>query len=105
MPTLDSGNAADLRVNLAAIKAAILRHKNELSILEKREREVEEPQERLAHVEYPVLTLPPEITSRIFLECLPGHGRVIPSPDAAPLLLSQICRHWRDVALSTCGLW
>ncbi|KAJ6526327.1 hypothetical protein B0H19DRAFT_970621, partial [Mycena capillaripes] len=101
MPTL-AGNAAELRANLAAIKAEIIRHKNELCILEKRERAVEE---RLAHVEYPVLALPPEITSRIFVECLPGHGRVIPSPNAAPLLLAQICRHWRDIALSTCQLW
>ncbi|KAJ7226215.1 hypothetical protein C8J57DRAFT_1586069 [Mycena rebaudengoi] len=102
MPALASGNAAELRANLAAIKAEIIQHKNELCILEKREREVEE---RLAHVEYPVLALPPEITSRIFVECLQSHGRVIPSPHAAPLFLAQICRHWRDIALSTCELW
>ncbi|KAJ6537995.1 hypothetical protein B0H19DRAFT_877467, partial [Mycena capillaripes] len=54
---------------------------------------------------YPVLTLPFDITSRIFLHCLPSHGRVAPSPSKAPLLLAQICHHWREVALSTCGLW
>ncbi|KAJ7017211.1 hypothetical protein C8F04DRAFT_1406123 [Mycena alexandri] len=59
----------------------------------------------LAAVTYPVLTLPNEITSRIFTACLPSHGRVRSSPHAAPLLLAQICRHWREVALSTCELW
>ncbi|KAJ7652524.1 hypothetical protein DFH06DRAFT_907741, partial [Mycena polygramma] len=49
--------------------------------------------------------LPFDITSRIFLHCLPSHGRVSASPSRAPLLLAQICRHWREAALSTCGLW
>ncbi|KAJ7700511.1 hypothetical protein B0H17DRAFT_925554, partial [Mycena rosella] len=59
----------------------------------------------LALVIYPVLTLPTEITSRIFVHCLPKHRRVRPSPTTPPLTLAQICRHWREVALSTCQLW
>jgi hypothetical protein len=55
-------------------------------------------------VSYPVLTLPFEITSRIFLQCL-SHKRTAPSPSRAPLLLAQICRHWRNVALSISGPW
>ncbi|KAJ7652535.1 hypothetical protein DFH06DRAFT_537066 [Mycena polygramma] len=43
--------------------------------------------------------------SRIFVHCLPSHGRVSASPSRAPLLLAQICRHWREVAIATCGLW
>ncbi|KAJ7165743.1 hypothetical protein C8R46DRAFT_1351293 [Mycena filopes] len=59
----------------------------------------------LAAVTYPVLTLPNEITSRIFSECLlTDDGPERPAPHTAPLLLAQICRHWRDVALSTCEL-
>ncbi|KAJ7236207.1 hypothetical protein C8J57DRAFT_1247989 [Mycena rebaudengoi] len=53
----------------------------------------------------PVGELPPEITSSIFLHCLPSHGHVLPSPSRAPLLLAQICRHWREVALLTGELW
>ncbi|KAJ7236192.1 hypothetical protein C8J57DRAFT_1194449, partial [Mycena rebaudengoi] len=53
----------------------------------------------------PVLMLPVEITSSIFLLCLPSHGRVVPSPSRAPLLLAQICSQWREVALSTRELW
>ncbi|KAJ6601608.1 hypothetical protein B0H10DRAFT_1762067, partial [Mycena sp. CBHHK59/15] len=54
---------------------------------------------------YPILTLPNEITSQIFVHCLPTHGRVRPSRQAVPLLLVHICRQWRDIALSTWELW
>ncbi|KAJ7922486.1 hypothetical protein B0H13DRAFT_2317321 [Mycena leptocephala] len=59
----------------------------------------------LALLVYPVVTLPTEITARIFIECLPTHGRVSPSPSTAPLVLAQICHGWRDIALSTPELW
>ncbi|KAJ7703692.1 hypothetical protein B0H17DRAFT_901456, partial [Mycena rosella] len=54
---------------------------------------------------YPVLTLPNEITSRIFIDYLASHGRIRPFMRTAPLLLAQICRPWREIALSTCKLW
>ncbi|KAJ7812946.1 hypothetical protein B0H14DRAFT_3478508 [Mycena olivaceomarginata] len=59
----------------------------------------------LGQIVYPVLTLPPEITTRIFVESLPSHARVRPSPVTAPLLLAQICGDWRRIALSSCELW
>ncbi|KAJ7121599.1 hypothetical protein C8R44DRAFT_920076 [Mycena epipterygia] len=91
-----------LRENCDEIKSAILRHKACIAALEERQRETEE---ELTLVLYPVLTLPNEIVSRIFVECLPNHGRVRPSRRRAPLLLAQICHHWRNIALSTCQLW
>ncbi|KAJ6492587.1 hypothetical protein C8R47DRAFT_1195337 [Mycena vitilis] len=55
---------------------------------------------------YPVLALPNELISEIFLRFLP------PYPDFPPLkgllsptLLTHICRQWRDIALSTPQLW
>ncbi|KAF7335155.1 F-box domain-containing protein [Mycena sanguinolenta] len=55
---------------------------------------------------YPVLLLPPEITSLIFLNCLPDASPFPqPSPLSAPLLLAQICRQWRDIAIASPGLW
>ncbi|KAJ7051277.1 hypothetical protein C8F01DRAFT_644957 [Mycena amicta] len=68
-------------------------------------REREQVAGSLTHTVYPILTLPNEITSAIFVACLPAHGRVRPSASAAPLLLAQICRHWRRVALATTELW
>ncbi|KAJ6536029.1 hypothetical protein B0H19DRAFT_1182711 [Mycena capillaripes] len=49
--------------------------------------------------------LPFELRSKIFCFCLPSDGRVRPSATAAPLLLAQVCRHWRAVALATPQLW
>ncbi|KAJ7148053.1 hypothetical protein C8R43DRAFT_1129210 [Mycena crocata] len=71
-------------------------------LLEKEQRELEAS---LSLIVYPVLTLPIEITARIFVDCLPYHGHITPSSRTAPLLLAQICHDWRNIALSTCRLW
>ncbi|KAJ7277366.1 hypothetical protein C8J57DRAFT_1126728 [Mycena rebaudengoi] len=57
----------------------------------------------LALPTYPVLTLPPELTSEIFLHCLVPEMN--PDPLAAPLVFLAICRSWRNIALSTPALW
>ncbi|KAJ7739560.1 hypothetical protein B0H16DRAFT_1568414 [Mycena metata] len=93
-----------LTASLEEIKSAISQHKACLTALETREREIAQRLTRGLTV-YPVLALPNEIVSRIFIQCLPSHGRVRPSRRRAPLLLAQICRHWREIALSTCQLW
>ncbi|KAF7317631.1 F-box domain-containing protein [Mycena kentingensis (nom. inval.)] len=54
---------------------------------------------------FPVLSLPNEITSLIFIACLPSEGDVRPSHRRAPLLLLRVCRHWRRVALDMAQLW
>ncbi|KAJ7496826.1 hypothetical protein FB451DRAFT_204514 [Mycena latifolia] len=57
----------------------------------------------------PILSLPPEITQRIFREALPigpptfGPPRLL--SQQAPLLVTQICRQWRDIGLHTPELW
>ncbi|KAJ7171012.1 hypothetical protein C8R46DRAFT_1216606 [Mycena filopes] len=63
-------------------------------------------QERLDAYRFPVLTLPDEITSGIFLHfppvypaCPPLYGTL------SPTNLTQICREWRAVALATPSLW
>jgi hypothetical protein len=55
----------------------------------------------------PVRRLPPEILSQIFLACLTFYheGNFVFSPRKDVLLLGQICRYWRDVAISTPRLW
>ncbi|KAJ7059612.1 hypothetical protein C8F01DRAFT_1145102 [Mycena amicta] len=52
-----------------------------------------------------ILSFPVEITSIIFIACLPAHGRVRPSIDSAPLLLMQICAQWRAIAQHLPQLW
>ncbi|KAJ7192032.1 hypothetical protein GGX14DRAFT_701469 [Mycena pura] len=99
-------STAGQRAALAQIDAEILEFKEyanaRIAALEEKRQSVAAS---LALVVYPVLTLPAEITSCFFIECLPPHGRVRPSPSRAPLLLAQVCRHWREVALFTGALW
>ncbi|KAJ6563225.1 hypothetical protein B0H10DRAFT_1120072 [Mycena sp. CBHHK59/15] len=69
----------------------------------------------LLNLTYPVLNLPPELTSEISFHCLPARTpqlqvtsrnklpRLLRSQ--APLLLLQICRQWREVAFATPKLW
>ncbi|KAJ6602659.1 hypothetical protein DFH09DRAFT_1019790, partial [Mycena vulgaris] len=55
---------------------------------------------------YPVLTLPTEITSEIFLNFLPAPPeRPFADGPLSPSFLCQICRTWRDIALATPALW
>ncbi|KAK7046250.1 F-box domain-containing protein, partial [Favolaschia claudopus] len=49
--------------------------------------------------------LPFELISKIFTFCIPRYGRIRPDPQCAPLLLLQICRRWRTIALATPWLW
>ncbi|KAJ7467528.1 hypothetical protein FB451DRAFT_1369249 [Mycena latifolia] len=54
---------------------------------------------------YPVLSLPPEIIAEVFRRCGSSSGPPSPSPAEAPLLLGQICRQWRQIAINTPALW
>ena len=49
--------------------------------------------------------LPVEILSKIFLHCLPDNFVFLPCTTMAPVILSQICGYWRQVALATPNLW
>ncbi|KAJ7175185.1 hypothetical protein C8R43DRAFT_824335, partial [Mycena crocata] len=93
---------AEKRAALLAVKTEIAQYENHIRKLRKEQQKLEDS---LVSVVYPILTLPNEITSQIFTECLPADGLVRPSPRTAPLLVAQICRHWREVALATCELW
>ncbi|KAJ7162390.1 hypothetical protein C8R46DRAFT_1353335 [Mycena filopes] len=93
---------ADRRPALAKIKSQIDLYEKSIAALEEQADQLEDA---LAQTIYPVLSLPTEITSTIFVHCLPPHGRVKPSSSRAPLLLAQICHDWREIALATCALW
>ncbi|KAJ7510890.1 hypothetical protein B0H11DRAFT_1789944 [Mycena galericulata] len=62
--------------------------------------------QELACFKYPVLTLPAEITSEIFIHFLPAYPErsQLVGP-LSPSFLCRICRQWREVALSTPTLW
>ncbi|KAF8214020.1 hypothetical protein K438DRAFT_1802742, partial [Mycena galopus ATCC 62051] len=56
---------------------------------------------------FPIQTLPPEITAEIFLRCLLVFDPLfIPEcKGSAPIVLSGVCREWRDIAFATPLLW
>ncbi|KAJ7044582.1 hypothetical protein C8F04DRAFT_590935 [Mycena alexandri] len=62
-------------------------------------------QTRLNSIVYPVLSLPPEITSEIFIRCIPEGSRDVVDTRVAPLLPMHVCRAWRQIAISTPALW
>ncbi|KAJ7201948.1 hypothetical protein C8J57DRAFT_1411130, partial [Mycena rebaudengoi] len=51
-----------------------------------------------------ILDLPVEITTHIFLDCLPDDPDYS-EPSDAPLLLTRICKIWQSIALNTPRLW
>ncbi|KAK7026251.1 F-box domain-containing protein [Favolaschia claudopus] len=68
----------------------------------------------LSFIVYPILTLPVEITSEIFMQYLDGlfEGQFGPprvelrtARTSGPLVLSQVCRAWRSIAINTPLLW
>ncbi|KAJ7455248.1 hypothetical protein B0H11DRAFT_2067324 [Mycena galericulata] len=79
---------------------------NGIPLLRRQLEELErERNEIFKSLTFPILTLPPEITSEIFLHCLPVPEQHKPRVSDAPLLLTCICRPWRTIALSTPRLW
>ncbi|KAK7022453.1 hypothetical protein R3P38DRAFT_1118775 [Favolaschia claudopus] len=56
----------------------------------------------------PMARLPLELQSKIFVLCLPDDRYKLPSrpnPKLAPMLVSNVCHLWQDIALSTPELW
>ncbi|KAJ7770642.1 hypothetical protein B0H16DRAFT_1774684 [Mycena metata] len=63
-------------------------------------------QARLDSYKYPVLMLPNEIVSEIFVHFLPVYPKPAPlAGTLSPTTLTHICRKWRNIALTTPTLW
>ncbi|KAJ7259283.1 hypothetical protein C8J57DRAFT_1028597, partial [Mycena rebaudengoi] len=68
--------------------------------------EREKLQSRLDDYKCPILNLPFEITSDIFIASLTQYPECPPMIGLlSPALLGQVCQQWRDVALGTPQLW
>ncbi|KAF8145287.1 hypothetical protein K438DRAFT_564051 [Mycena galopus ATCC 62051] len=97
-----SSLAAD-RTRVAALDAEISALKRSLFALRT---EKQLAQKRLDSFKYPVLTLPTEIVTEIFLHFLPIYPQCPPLTGLdSPALLAQICREWREIAVETPTLW
>ncbi|KAG2143806.1 uncharacterized protein EDB93DRAFT_1228660 [Suillus bovinus] len=49
--------------------------------------------------------LPTEIIVQIFLYCIPEKAALTPAPFMAPMLLTRVCRRWREIAVDMPSLW
>ncbi|KAJ7704958.1 hypothetical protein B0H17DRAFT_858690, partial [Mycena rosella] len=84
------------------LSAAILRQKKILRDLEQTKSDV---QSDLNRVLDPMARLPLELSSEIFIRCLPTDSIPSPHPTSAPMLLTTVCRAWSRIAISTPSLW
>ncbi|KAJ7353221.1 hypothetical protein DFH08DRAFT_1077471 [Mycena albidolilacea] len=97
-----AARAADCS-RIADIDAQILELERTLNSLKE---EKDSLRARLAIYKYPVLTLPNEIVSEIFVQVLPDFPRCPPPiGPLSPYLLCQICYKWRDIVFYTPALW
>jgi hypothetical protein len=102
IPTMLSAFGAE-RARVADMEAQMRHLERTLSQLHAEKALV---QERLDSYTYPVLTLPNEIMSEIFLQFLPVYPHCPPlTGSLSPTFLTKICHQWRDVALTTPELW
>ncbi|KAJ7643560.1 hypothetical protein FB45DRAFT_278014 [Roridomyces roridus] len=96
-----SETAAQLRANITDISSSIARQRALLKDLEKQKSEAES---LLNAVLDPMGRLPLEIATDIFKQCLPSTP-TFDNYKATPAVLTEICRAWRKLAISTPTLW
>ncbi|KAJ7429625.1 hypothetical protein FB451DRAFT_1159428 [Mycena latifolia] len=97
-----TARAAD-RAHIADIEAQILTLTRSIRVLRA---EMKRTREHLDSYAYPVLTLPNEVVSEIFIHFLPVYPLCPPQTGLlSPTLLTHICRKWRGIALATPALW
>ncbi|KAJ6581673.1 hypothetical protein B0H19DRAFT_1369955 [Mycena capillaripes] len=93
----------EVQARIAKLSADIDLQKEFLKQLE---RSKSNAQRELNVLRDPVAQLPLEISTEIFLQCLP-EPPFFPTPGAiaAPMLLLNVCNTWTDIALSISALW
>ncbi|KAK7018499.1 F-box domain-containing protein [Favolaschia claudopus] len=91
------------RARLAELDPQILELERALAVLRSQRSALKE---RLAAYKYPVLTLPNEVIAEIFVHFIPEYPACPPlAGSQSPILLTHICRLWREIAHSTPKLW
>ncbi|KAJ7659293.1 hypothetical protein DFH06DRAFT_1327119 [Mycena polygramma] len=91
------------RDRLQVLEPQILELRRSLEALETEQASV---RERLDSYKYPVLTLPNEVASEIFVQFLPPYPLCpLTYGPLSPEHLLLICKKWTEIALSTPALW
>ncbi|KAJ7689036.1 hypothetical protein B0H17DRAFT_1067551 [Mycena rosella] len=90
----------DLEARIDAFSVEIERQKEVLTKLEHSRSLL---QRQLNAVRDQVARLPSELSSDIFLQCLPSRSQ--PGAPYPPMILLNICNAWREIAIFTPALW
>ncbi|KAJ7867047.1 hypothetical protein B0H13DRAFT_2281278 [Mycena leptocephala] len=89
-----------LRLRIHELSLAI---KHQTEVLDNLAKARSDAQRELNSILDPMTWLPLEISSDIFMRCLPDIPRT--HADAAPMLFLHVCHAWTNIALSTPPLW
>nr|GAT54876.1 predicted protein [Mycena chlorophos] len=95
-PTMTTSRASLLRARIADAEDDITSLEAQLA---QRQADKTALEAELAAIAYPILTLPPEITTEIMLQA------VAVSANELPAVVASVCTRWRRIALSTPRLW
>ncbi|KAJ6463588.1 hypothetical protein C8R47DRAFT_1079879 [Mycena vitilis] len=91
------------RSRITELETQILELEQTISTLQEKRASA---QKRLDSYKYPVLTLPNEVVSEIFIHFVPSFPCCSTfEGTASPIRLTQICRRWREIAVATPALW
>ncbi|KAJ6509102.1 hypothetical protein DFH09DRAFT_1436700 [Mycena vulgaris] len=95
--------ATALRIRLAEIDSEIGELQARLDHLAVTRKPVADALESIV---YPILTVPPEITTEIFIHYIALNPLVdLHDSRSGPLLLASICRTWRSIAINLRPIW
>ncbi|KAF7343943.1 F-box domain-containing protein [Mycena venus] len=97
-----SATASTLRHQLAAIDDKITCLEAQLTLLRSK-RDVLSG--ALNSIVYPILTIPPELTTEIFGYYVHDNERSAPAMIRNSLTVASVCRAWRAIAISSGALW
>ncbi|KAJ7581575.1 hypothetical protein C8J56DRAFT_1100882, partial [Mycena floridula] len=53
----------------------------------------------------PIRRVPLDVLLQIFVKCLPESGKPLMEAAQAPLLLTHVCKAWREIAVGDPELW
>ncbi|KAJ7486697.1 hypothetical protein FB451DRAFT_1126954, partial [Mycena latifolia] len=96
----------ELQARIEALSADIdtyINTRRQNAVLVDLERRKSAAQRALNALRDPVARLPLELSSAIFVQCLPESKE--PSANDAPMLFLNVCNAWTDIALATHALW
>ncbi|KAK7053943.1 hypothetical protein R3P38DRAFT_2853359 [Favolaschia claudopus] len=105
MSTVNSESYTQLLERQHELQHTVAELKTRLAYSKRELQNTTETLRKWRHRIYPVLTLPDEITSLIFVHCVYEDALIPLGPYDVRMKLLRVCRAWRWIAISTPDLW